>query len=114
MKNKFLPPSLLILALGAMVLPSCQQSNKQASGTTGIDSLSNKAVKVAAIQDSTVEIVLPSPLQIGSIFKNAGLTYMTGLTNSVKDVSQYTSTYTESLNMGIYGADLSYLSLIHI
>jgi hypothetical protein len=111
MKNKFLLPSLFIGALYAMAITSCQQNTKPASTTNSIDTLSNKVVKKAAPPDSTDNVILPSPLQIGSIFKNAGLTYMPGLTNSVKDVSQYTSTYSEALNMGIYGADLSYCVL---
>jgi len=110
MKNKSLLSSMLISALGAIVLTSCQQNTKR-SATTSTDSLSNKVVKKAPAPDSTDNVILPSPLQIGSIFKHAGLTYMPGITNSVKDVSQYTSTYAEALNMGIYGADLSYCVL---
>jgi hypothetical protein len=111
MKNKFLLPSLFASALFASVFTSCQQNTKPATATSNIDSLNNKVVKKAAPPDSSDNVILPSPLQIGSIFKNAGLTYVPGLTNSVKDVSQYTSTYSEALNMGIYGADLSYCVL---
>jgi hypothetical protein len=111
MKNKFLLPSLFTSALFVTVLTSCQQNTKPVSATSNADSLNNKVVKKAAAPDSSDNVILPSPLQIGSIFKHAGLTYMPGLTNSVKDVSQYTSTYSEALNMGIYGADLSYCVL---
>lgn len=54
---------------------------------------------------------LPSPLQIASIFKKSGLKYIEGVTNSQKDPSKYTSNYSKSLNLGVYGTDLAYCVL---
>lgn len=108
MKNSILTA---LLSTGiVLALNSCQSNNKPNSDKSMGDSLNNKAVK-NDVQQEDDSYILPSPLQIGSIFKNAGLSYLPGITNSVKDVSQYTSTYSEALNTGIYGADLSYCVL---
>jgi hypothetical protein len=55
--------------------------------------------------------LLPSPLQIASIFKNAGLVYFPGLTSPIKDASKYNSNFDAGVNMGIFSADLSYCIL---
>jgi hypothetical protein len=79
---------------------------------TGQDTLasSKKANDMAADQDSET-FLLPSPLQIASIFKNSGLSYFSGLTTTIKDASQYNNTFSEAINTGIYSADLSYCVL---
>ena len=99
----------LAIALSALTMfTACYSSSSKAPATTPKDTTSAKTTQPAT---DSVSYMLPSPLQIGSIFKNAGLTYMPGLTDSVKETSQFNSKYSEALNMGIYGADLSYCVL---
>jgi len=56
---------------------------------------------------------LPSPMQIASILKKAGLKYYTGLTNSTDNLNKYNSgnTVSKTLIMGVYLSDLSYCML---
>lgn len=89
---------------------SCQQNNKPSSVTSKQDSLKTNTVKNEVPQE-TDNYILPSPMQIASIYKKAGLAYVPGLINPIKDASQYSSTYSEAINMGIYGADLTYCVL---
>ncbi len=60
--------------------------------------------------DSTDEVtyVLPSPLQIVSLFKNAGLEYVGGLTNPKENVNTYNAKTGLKINFGVYAADMSY------
>jgi len=58
--------------------------------------------------NSQMDYVLPSPLQIAELFKNAGLTYIGDLTNPVEKVDSYNSKYDLKLNFGIYSADMAY------
>jgi len=100
----------LLAVLGVVMLTSCHGNDNKTSSQVPIAD----TVKSASKPDTanvTEEVMLPSPLQIGSIFKNAGLTYMPGLTNPSKDISKYNSTYTEAVIMGVYGADLTYCVL---
>ncbi|MCB0409984.1 MAG: hypothetical protein KDD29_07170 [Flavobacteriales bacterium] len=55
-----------------------------------------------------VTYMLPSPLQIVSLFKNAGLEYVGGLTNPKENVNNYNSKYNQKLNFGVYAADMAY------
>ncbi len=55
--------------------------------------------------------VLPSPLQIASIFKKAGLAYKEGLIREPGKASDYVSTQKKKMMFGVYSADLSYLVL---
>jgi hypothetical protein len=96
--------SIVILAF----LPSCQNNSKSVSVNSSADSLNAKGTDTG---HDTMNIILPSPLQIGSIFKHAGLSYLPGLTNSLKETSQYNSIYSQAINMGVYGADISYCVL---
>ena len=59
----------------------------------------------------TLDIVFPSPLQVASIFKRSGLTYIENITNDPKKIESYDSRMSKSFNFGVYGADLSYCVL---
>lgn len=102
-----LPAGLLVILMTA-----CHSNNSSSSAASSKDStLAKTAPTVAPPAEDSVNVLLPSPLQIGSIFKNAGLVYMPGITDSIKETSQFNSTYSQAINMGIYGADLSYCVL---
>ncbi|HET6244092.1 MAG: hypothetical protein H0V01_06140 [Bacteroidetes bacterium] len=58
--------------------------------------------------DQNVTYILPSPLQIASIFKRSGLEYISGLTNPVSNSKNYAGIFSKSLAMGVYSADLAY------
>jgi hypothetical protein len=51
---------------------------------------------------------VPSPLEVSSMLKKAGVDYNADFLNSYKKVSSYTTVEEMALNLGIYGADLSY------
>ena len=78
---------------------------------TASESQSADSASQTVEETQPVSYNLPSPLQIASLFKKSGLKYLEGITNSQKDPSKYTSNYTKSLNLGIYGADLAYCVL---
>lgn len=55
--------------------------------------------------------LLPSPLQIAYIFKKSGLKYVAGTTHDVKKQGDYSTSYAQSLALGIYSSDLAYCVL---
>lgn len=63
--------------------------------------------------DNAVEEVflLPSPLQIGSIFKNAGLKYQSGVVAPTDQSASYATTDHKALALGVYFADMTYCVL---
>lgn len=112
MRRKYISLLLCVFGISALVLTSCHHENSSSGTIPGADTAksASKAAEMAADQDSET-FLLPSPLQIASIFKNAGLVYFPGLTSTVKDAAQYNSTFDAAINMGIFSADLSYCVL---
>ena len=57
---------------------------------------------------------LPSPIQVTSLIKNSGASYMGEMLNGTTQVDKYfSSNYKSALNMGIYGADLGYACIYY-
>ena len=54
---------------------------------------------------------IPSPLELTSIIKKAGAKYDNSVLNSTKNISNYVTETSQALNLGVYGADLSYASI---
>jgi hypothetical protein len=51
---------------------------------------------------------VPSPIEMAAIMQRAGASYNFSLLNRIENVDKYTTNSTMALNLGIYGADLSY------
>jgi hypothetical protein len=89
------------------------------SGTTAEQETNAASAKDSAASKQTTSkeetgtsFTLPSPLQIASIFKKAGLGYYPNICNSPENASKYNSgKMSQALNLGIYSADLSYCAL---
>ncbi len=54
---------------------------------------------------------VPSPLEVSGILKRINLPYNTDLMNPYKNVENYLSQSDVALNIGVYGADLSYIRI---
>lgn len=54
---------------------------------------------------------IPSPMETIGLLQKAGAEYDKSTLNDVKNVDNYTSASKQAINLGIYGADLSYASV---
>lgn len=54
---------------------------------------------------------IPSPIQMATLIKSAGANYNKDILNSPKNFTNYSSNFQKALNLGIYGADLGYVTL---
>ena len=54
---------------------------------------------------------IPSPIELAQLIQKAGANYDKDLLNSIDNVSKYNSNSAKALNLGVYGADLSYTSV---
>ncbi len=54
---------------------------------------------------------IPSPVETANMIKQSGANYNKDLLNPKENVSKYTTNTSMALNLGIYGADLSYTSI---
>lgn len=56
---------------------------------------------------------IPSPIQLGQFLKRAGASYDVKVLNPLDNASKYSSTTKKALNLGVYGADLSYSAIFN-
>ena len=54
---------------------------------------------------------IPSPIELAQLIQKAGANYNKDLLNSPNNVNKYNTNISKALNLGIYGADLSYTSV---
>ena len=102
--NKFLLAGIIL------ALCSCSSSENSNSEKEEVK-VSMDEVIVDETEEVTIDFVMPSPLQVASIFKRAGLTFAQELPNNPENVTNYSSQLSKALNFGIYAADLSYCVL---
>lgn len=103
--------SLILLAVVSVMATSC--SNKSSKNHAkdidlsiqNIDSLSQ------TIKFSNTLFSLPSPYQLTMLVRNTGVSFNSNLLNSLENNQNYTSSFDKCVNLGVYGADLAYMSI---
>jgi hypothetical protein len=94
---------LLALTISCGVLISSCGSDEQENQIT--------TEQNTEVVETETAFILPSPLQIASIFKNSGMGYVAGIGNDFKNESNYTSNVSKFIALGVYSGDLAYYSL---
>lgn len=106
-KSLFIPTAF---ALSACVWVSCNSSPKQNGQmqppVAKIDSTHSTLLKV-----NNQIFSIPSPIQTALLIKKNGYAYNKEILNNTQNYSKYDTKYKKALNLGIYGADLGYISL---
>jgi hypothetical protein len=98
---------LIAATTAAFALASCGESEEAKKDTS--ENNEQTVIEVEEPEDENVfTFVPPSPIQIASIFKKAGLEYDATLPNSVENIANYTDKFKQSLNFGVYSSDLAY------
>jgi hypothetical protein len=54
---------------------------------------------------------IPSPIQTAILIKNAGTNYNKDILNEPSKVTNYSTNFKKAINLGIYGADLGYVTM---
>lgn len=106
MYNRFF---LLLGTCGVLLFPSCSDNNAEGEGQTD-DTLQLK-VNTNAVKAENVFYYIPSPIETANLLKKAGADYDKELLNPIENVAKYTSTSARALNLGVYGADLSFTGI---
>ncbi len=70
-------------------------------------------VKATAYQDVNIYYALPSPLEVAYIVENSGVDYEPEILHKTELGVRYSTTKSSAVNLGIYGADLSYSILFN-
>lgn len=98
--------------LFSFVLVSCESDTAPKeeqvieNDTTQDESESQRAAKVKKIF-----YTIPSPVEMAAMIKKSGAPFDKAKLNDVNNANNYTGAKAQALNLGIYGADLSYSSM---
>ncbi|MCB0481745.1 MAG: hypothetical protein KDC83_09950 [Flavobacteriales bacterium] len=82
-----------------------------ANPTESNDSALTEDVVVSEEDSDEPEFIIPSALQISSIFRSSGLVFVDGICNNPANTANYYSKFEKLLNFGAYSADLFYCVL---
>ncbi|MCK5822548.1 MAG: hypothetical protein KAG95_00990 [Bacteroidales bacterium] len=103
---------LLLLVILLVSQPACKNKKDKSDDSiyetlnVNIDTAASKLVKF-----NNTLFSVPSPYQLALLVKQVGTKYNNGLLNPTKNQANYSSTFKKALNLGVYGADLTYLNI---
>jgi hypothetical protein len=101
-------PNTLIALSAAFLMASCGPGtdNEGPDSLLGKDSLTVTGLKVKG-----QSFMMPSPMIVADMIQKSGALYDKSMMNPVSNLSKYNDGMKQSLNLGIYGADLGYVTM---
>jgi len=109
LQNRYRTIFLYFLIVCSLLINSCNKPDskhiKEENVIADIDTTS------LVIKYNNTLFALPSPFQVTSIIKNNSIDYNKSYLSSPENVSNYTTVFKQSLNIGIYGTDMGYLNI---
>ena len=115
-KSRVLVP-LLGVTFGAFLFSSCGGDEKPT--TVEQPSLEQSKKSWDGQNNGILEIdgtlfSIPSPIQTAFLIKNSGAAFNPANLNASDNISNYSTKYKQALNLGIYGADLGYVTIYDV
>lgn len=102
---------IVLLVLTVSIIIGCQDDPKSIDpNNENIDTTSFKDQDVVKKVEK-VFYTLPSPFEMSQMLKRAGASYIVDILNPPQNVHKYNTERSKALNLGVYGADLSYASI---
>ena len=98
------------IILSVILLASC--SSESTDNTDGNDSVP-LIDSVPKHRAENAFYSIPSPIQLGQMLQRAGATYDKKVLNPSDNASKYANVDSKALNLGVYGADLSYSAVFN-
>ncbi|MGB0805056.1 MAG: hypothetical protein ACPGRC_00110 [Salibacteraceae bacterium] len=92
---------------GSVLLFSCSSEPKSNTETAPKEVVQDEAEEVKVVE----EFILPSTVQIGDLFRNSGLEYVSGLTLDAQKSTSYNTTFDKYFAFGAYWTDMTYCVL---
>src|SRR5688572_16393394 len=99
----------VVLALTAGLLISCGGDKSEGDKEDLIETADT--VKSAVLNVGGELFSVPSPVQTAMLIQKTGVAYDKTILNTSNKVNTFSTDFSRALNLGIYGADLGYVSL---
>ncbi len=98
---RFLVPAVTVLAL---IVSSCGGRQDTEERAVSDERTETAIRQVEGLEDYPI----PTSLEVVDMLQRAGAAYVLGISNPVANVDRYFTENSKALNLGVYGADLSY------
>ena len=97
---------LLVISI-LFSISACRNQKTSESGSKAADVPEMVEAKDAVIKEIS-DYPLPTSFEVTTLLIEAGASYILDLCNHIDNVDKYISLKSKALNLGVYGADLSY------
>lgn len=101
--NKRVNPALLVVL--AFIFTYCSNSKKESE-----EKAAEKKQELEEFVEKEFEYPIPTAFEVTKMLQEANASYKPQITNDPSKVEQYVAEWQKALNLGVYGADLSYAS----
>jgi hypothetical protein len=100
--------SVLLAAFLLLSITACKSRQSTNEGASTVPGTEEDYESKAEVIQEISEYPLPSSFEVTKLLVEAGASYILNLCNPVSNVNRYISLKSKALNLGVYGADLSY------
>ena len=107
--KKTLNKNILALTIAASLFSSCGEKKDDVNKDELVETVDT--VKTSVLNVGGELFSVPSPIQTALLIQKSGITYDKSTLHASNKVNTFTTDFSKSLNLGIYGADLGYVSL---
>ena len=104
-------PKFLAIGFTAPVLASCGGDKPKEDENSNDSIVDTDTAKTAVLNVGGELFSVPSPIQTAMLIQKSGVAYDKGILNLSKSANSYAKDFERALNLGIYGADLGYVSM---
>ncbi len=106
MKLQFRFAAVTVIAFAAMT--ACSPGP---DGPLGDTTIPEDTIDVTNFRVKGQNFMMPSPMMIASMIQKSGSNYNKEMLNPVDRLSKYTESMKQAMNLGVYGADLGYITM---
>jgi hypothetical protein len=112
MKKKIVGLAMVgLVGFAAVQFTSCSGCQQAKTEQPTMDAKKDSMDQARVDQLKKIFFNIPSPVEMASLIKDQGYTYDKKMLNGVENVDKYLGEVKQAVNLGIYGADLSYASI---
>jgi len=97
---------LICVGISGLIL-SCGSNKKSENSVAQFE---ESAEKINEVFKNEFKYPIPTAFQVSQLLQDANAAFILAITNPVENVDKYETQRSKALNLGIYGADLSYAS----
>ena len=92
---------------GSLLMTTCGPGDKKDAETGDKDTVNAPSL----VKLGNAHFSIPSPFQTAMLIKASGAQYNKDILNPAKNFSKYSTNFKKAINLGVYGADVGYVTM---